>query len=276
MVVCLFVVRLGNTIFPLLLRGEKVSENFSNDHPVLSHQWRGFKGGMSIASLNVNGIRSHIDEIKLLMCTLEVHIMALNETKIDPGYPCELTAIAGYHEERLERSARGSGVSIYVRDSIRFNRRMDVPIEDLELIFIEISPQKCNSVVVLAWYRPPSDPIWTFEKLETVLLFLDTKGKDIILLGGTNCDLTKVITNQPIENHARHMSEVYNLFSFKQLIQEPTRVSLTTSSLIDHIATTCPTNNVDSGVLQVSMSDHYLVYCRRKLNGAHEKEEITK
>ena len=57
-----------------------------------------------------------------------------------------------------------------------------------------------------------------------------------------------MIANQPIENHARPMSAMYDLFSFKQLIQEPTRVSLTTSSLIDHIATTCPNNIVDSGV----------------------------
>ena len=44
-----------------------------SDHSALSHQRRGFKGGMSVAFLNVNGIRSHIDEIKLLMGTLEVH-----------------------------------------------------------------------------------------------------------------------------------------------------------------------------------------------------------
>jgi len=56
-----------------------------------------------------------------------------------------------------------------------------------------------------------------------------------------------MIANQPIENHARRMSEVYDLFSFKQLIQERTMISLTTSSLIDHIATTCPNNIVDSG-----------------------------
>ena len=67
------------------------------------------------------------------------------------------------------------------------------------------------------------------------------------------------------------MSEVYDLFSFKQLIQEPTRVSLTTSSLIDHIATKCPNNVVDSGVLQVSMSDHYLVYYLMKLSEARKE-----
>ena len=77
------------------------------------------------------------------------------------------------------------GVPIYVRDSIRFNRRKGVPIEDLELIHIEILPQKCNSFFALAWYRPPSDPIKTFEKLENVLSFLDNEGKEIILLGDT-------------------------------------------------------------------------------------------
>ena len=158
----------------------------------------------------------------------------------NPGYPVELTAIRGYQEERLERSARGGGVSVYIRDSIRFNRRMDVPIEDLELICIEIIPQKCSSFFVLACYRPPSDTIRTFEKLETALSFLDKEGKEVVLLGDTNCELTKRIENQPIENDLRHMSGVYDLFSFKQLVQEPTKISLTTSTLIDHIATTSP------------------------------------
>ena len=124
---------------------------------------------------------------------------------------------------------------------------MDVPIEDLELICIEILPQKCSSFFVLAWYTPPSDPIRTLEMLETALSFLDKEGKEIILLSDTNCDLTKRKENQPIENDGRHMSEVYDLFSFKQLIQEPTRVSLTTSKLFGHIATTSLENIVDSG-----------------------------
>ena len=79
-------------------------------------------------------------------------------------------------------------------------------------------------------------------------------------------------TNQPIQNHAGPMSGAYKLFSFKQLIQEPTKVSLTT--LITLQQHTCPNNNVDSVLLQVSMSDHYLVYCLWKLNEAHKR--ITK
>ena len=43
------------------------------------------------------------------------------------------------------------------------------------------------------------------------------------------------------------------------------------SSIIDHIATTCARNIIKSGVHEVSMSDHYMVYCIRKHNGAVEK-----
>ena len=45
------------------------------------------------------------------MNTLKVHILALNEIKIDPAYPSELIPITGYQEEPLERSARCNGVS---------------------------------------------------------------------------------------------------------------------------------------------------------------------
>ena len=68
------------------------------------------------------------------------------------------------------------------------------------------------------------------------------------------------------------MSGLYKLFSFnKQLIEEPTRVTLTTSPIIDHVATTCARNIAEAGVHKVSLSDNYMVYCIRKFNGAVEK-----
>ncbi len=56
------------------------------------------------------------------------------------------------------------------------------------------------------------------------------------------------------------------------LIEEPTRVTLKTSSIIDHVATTCVGNIVGSGVHKVSLSDHYMLYCIRKFNGGVERD----
>ena len=80
--------------------------------------------------------------------------------------------------------------------------------------------------------------------------------------------LQKKKAEQPIDNNSKHMLDLYELFSFKQLIDRPTRVILTVSSIIDHIAMTRARNIVKAGVYEVSLSDHYMVYCIRKFNGA--------
>ena len=45
-----------------------------------------------------------------------------------------------------------------------------------------------------------------------------------------------------------------------QLITEPTRVTLQTSNIIDLIFTTVPEKHHISGVIPVTLSDHYMVY----------------
>ena len=114
------------------------------------HQHMGYRKGMAIASLNVNGLRSHLDEVKILMTDLGIHILALNETKLAPDYPKELTNVAGYQQERLDRTCNGGGVSIYIRDSIKYKPWPDVPADDLEIICIEVEPPKSKSFLVLA------------------------------------------------------------------------------------------------------------------------------
>ena len=148
------------------------------------HQHLGFKKGMAIVSLNIKGLCSHLDEVLLLIRDLRIQILALNETKLDPEYPKELTTVAGYQQERLDRTCNGGGVSIYIRDSIKYKRRLDIPIDDLELICFEVEPPKSKSFLALAWYRPPSDPVGSFNKLEKVLSFLDKEGRETLLLGG--------------------------------------------------------------------------------------------
>ena len=79
--------------------------------------------GMALASLNINGLRSHLDEVQL---------------------PKELTEIPGYQQERRYRTGNGGGVSIYIKDPIKYKLRSDVPTDDLEIICCEIIHQKAN------------------------------------------------------------------------------------------------------------------------------------
>ena len=54
-----------------------------------------------------------------------------------------------------------------------------------------------------------------------------------------------------------HLSNVDDLFSFRQLIQEPTRENLGSRTIIVHIATNFEHNISHHGVIRISMSDHY-------------------
>ena len=69
-----------------------------------------------------------------------------------------------------------------------------------------------------------------------------------------------------------HLLEIYNLFGLHQLIESPSRETLTTTTVIDHIATTNKSNIVTYGVHKTSLSDHYLIYCVRKFWGACKKQ----
>ena len=67
---------------------------------------------------------------------------------------------------------------------------------------------------------------------------------------------------------ANKVLELCNAYGLKQLINQPTRKILSTSTLIDHVAVSDHRNIVESGVLNIALSDHYMIYCVRKYRGA--------
>ena len=52
--------------------------------------------------------------------------------------------------------------------------------------------------------------------------------------------------------------------SLHQLIMEPTRTVEHAKTLTDHILTNCPQKLIQSGIIEMGLSDHELIYCSRK------------
>ena len=77
-----------------------------------------------------------------------------------------------------------------------------------------------------------------------------------------------------MDNGTIYLICIYGLFSLNLLVREPTRVTIKSSSIIDHIATDCGNNIMKSGVHEIILSDHVLAYCIRNQNGAIEKGAI--
>ena len=124
----------------------------------------------------------------------------------------------------------------------------------------------------LSWYRPPASTVENFDDLGNILECLETFNREIVLLGGTNRNLLSVESGTG--NTTEHMRNIYLDVGMKQLISEPTRETIRTSTLKDHIATTHPNNIVTSGVIKCGISDHYAVYCVRnswEISPSHQK-----
>ena len=56
------------------------------------------------------------------------------------------------------------------------------------------------------------------------------------------------------------------MYSLKELIQSPTCVICSTSTLIDHILTTVPSRISQKSVISVGVSDHQLIFCTKKFS----------
>ena len=90
----------------------------------------------------------------------------------------------------------------------------------------------------------------------------------VIKKGCINCDF---IERPTPPSYTKNLRNQYQLFRYSQVIKEATRVTATTSTLIDHTAVTNQHNIPKSGVIKTTFSDLYLIYCPRKIRGAFTK-----
>ena len=105
---------------------------------------------------------------------------------------------------------------------------------------------------------------------------MDRENKEIILAGDTNSEISLLDSspdnNSSAYNTASHMAAIFDTFGLKQLIEEPTRVTLISATLVDHIAVRNSENIQEFGIIKVAVSDHYAIYCLRKfMHGFFQK-----
>ena len=154
---------------------------------------------------------------------------------------------------RRDRNRSGGGVCLFIKDTVSFNVRQDLEEEGFEAIFVDILFPKSRPFLVGVCYRPPSDGNF----LAKFRGFLDrlNLGHEVYILGDFN-----VCMGQRESSLARQYRGILNSFSFTQLINEPTRITANSKSVLDHILTNSESKVVSSGVLDLSLSDHQGVF----------------
>lgn len=222
--------------------------------------------GLKILQLNVNGLLGKVDQIRLLLSETgcNTHIFQVSESHLDESISDSLINVCGYNIIRKDRKGGpGSGVCMYIRNDLNYQRRQDLEKDEIEALVIEIFIKYSKSLLASVVYRPPDSSKYLNRKFEHVFAdFITTavsEDKEFILSGDLNCDYLKRSDHIAIK-------DCLKLNGFKQLIDEPTRITMNTSSLIDIIATTHENNIALKFVYSSGTSDHHLTGIVRKLN----------
>ena len=219
--------------------------------------------GFRIGHLNITSLLKYIEELKTYLADNQFEILSINETRLDTEIEDGAVEIPGYDIIRQDRNRSGGGVAIYVRDNIPYIKRDDLFGQGLEAICLEIKKAKCKPFLVTTWYRPPNSPVEIFDKFENFLHLAENKNIDLIITGDLNCNLLATKSN----SHTKKLTDLLDIYQLRQHIKTPTRTTLDTKTLIDLIITKIEdTKVIDSGVIELGISDHDLVYICHKIS----------
>ena len=204
--------------------------------------------GFKIAHINVNGIRNKTDQVSFLMSQLHIDIMCIGETRLNDNVTYRDITISGYDLIRHDRTGRtGGGVCIYLKTELSYKVRSDILTTPLiECIWIELVSQHGNTLLCCI-YRPPNAAPIIHDHIVDTLEKAISEDKNVIIIGDLNYEYL-----QSGSDAQNPICILESLFLMTQLICEPTRVTTTTSSLLDIILTNVPNLHTGSGVFKTT------------------------
>jgi hypothetical protein len=198
-------------------------------------------------------------------------IITISESWLDDTITDIDIELLDYQLYRKDRSRHGGGVLAYVHDSLSVSRRADLEHDDIEALWLELAVDG-GKVLIGTYYRPPGADINTVDMFmnlfqQTIDTIWGETPKSVFIFGDFNDKCLDFLGNHDdseIKYRLVDFVHVYNLF---QMIEEPTRVTPTSVSLLDLIITDSPGYILDSGTLPPLCNlDHCVVYCKVKFS----------
>ena len=166
---------------------------------------------------------------------------------------------------------REGGAGLYINKSFNSSvlKNESLFVENiLESIALKIEIPNVKKFICVSLYRPNNHKVLSqaeqirsfFIHLNQLLQSLDKFKLPVYILTDSNIDLLK-IGNNPTSTE---LFQTMIGFGHFQLIGKCTRVTGQSQTLIDHIFTSDKLENMESGVIIDTFSDHYITFCSVK------------
>ena len=170
-----------------------------------------------------------------------------------PGFVC-------IRRDRIVNKTGYGGVAVYVREGLPFRVRHDIDSGDNECLWIELNRTKCRPTLICCAYRAPEANFSEFiSNLYNGMSSINLDKCDLVLLGDLNVNMLP--HSNCSKKDKQELLKFLRTLDFSQLIKDLSRVTDKSRTLIDVILVNNKHRIVDSGVVPVTLSDHFLIFC---------------
>jgi len=189
---------------------------------------------------------------------LKHDVITLTESKLDSRATYKSLAISGYTLNRQDRTAHGGGVATYVKSCLKPQQMTEhqerFAQAGLEVTVTKITlPRPAPCIVVIGVYRPPQAGCEWFATFDELASEVGSEGA-LVVMGDLNADLAK---DQVAPGST--LVETLTMAGIAIHSKEPTRITATSQTCLDVIATDNRLNCLDYVVGSTSASDHFPV-----------------
>ena len=204
-------------------------------------------GRVIIGYLNINSVRNKFDALKEI-ASQSLDVLMIAETKLDATFPTGQFTIEGFATPfRLDRNANGGGILVYVRSDIPSHQVNSYKFSaGIECISFEINLRK-KKWVLFSVYRPPTQSQdHLFENLGRALDHYSDNYENFMFIG----DFNMTETEEQLKNFL-------DLYSLKNLVQEPTCYKSQTARCIDLVLTNRNRSVQQTTTVETGLSDFH-------------------
>lgn len=231
----------------------------------------------SIMHLNIRSVLNKLDKLEtlILQTNIDWQVVSLSETWLTP-YLESSFHMAGFKAFFCSRSdKRGGGSCIFVKEELHASRLNTPCFTTAEVVAACVESTLNKSVIIIQVYKPPNTDNKLFiTELEILMDWIEKQNKTAYITGDFNFDLFAFNTNFDTEC----FFSTFCSHGFYPIISKATRISPTSSSLLDNIFCNDLRLIKGSGIILTDLSDHYPVisFSENQKPIHHIKSEITR
>jgi hypothetical protein len=183
---------------------------------------------------------------------MNIHIIVLTEHWLSEDKN-QFYNIPGYKSFFSNRSDAYAGAAIYISENISCTLSFEEEFEESNFLIVKLNKMSINIMCV---YRSHDTPYKNFfEKIDE----LTSKYSNTLILGDINIDLLDVL-NRQVVNYRQTLESNGFVICNKISKKFATRITSTSSTIIDHFITDLVKTKYDMHILDTGLSDHQMIF----------------